>query len=212
MKKTYGQTRYSVAFATVVAGVVLAGSPCARGLDPALDVSQYAHTAWKIRDGFIPVAITAIAQGPDSYLWLGTEFGLYRFDGVRAVPWQPPVGEQLPGNHIRNLLLARDGTLWIATFDGLASWKDGKLKDYPETAGQKLFPLLQDHEGTVWFGSSAPGKLCAVQSGKVQCDEAGSFGRSVSAIYEDRTGNLWVSAETGLWRWKPGPPERYSLP
>jgi len=122
------------------------------------------------------------------------------------------VGEQLPGNHIRNLLLARDGTLWIATFDGLASWKDGKLKDYPETAGQKLFPLLQDHEGTVWFGSSAPGKLCAVQSGKVQCDEAGSFGRSVSAIYEDRTGNLWVSAETGLWRWKPGPPERYSLP
>jgi len=58
-------------------------------LDPSLDVSQYAHTAWKIRDGFPKGIIQSIAQTPDGYLWLGTEFGLLRFDGVRSIPWQP---------------------------------------------------------------------------------------------------------------------------
>src|SRR5262245_34769863 len=152
---------------------------CALALDSALDVSQYAHTAWKVRDGFTQGAIFSMAQTPDGYLWLGTEFGLLRFDGVRAVPWPPPTGEQLPSNYIRGLLVARDGTLWIATLKGLASWKDGKLTNYPEVAGQILGPLLQDREGTVWFGVSLPGRLCAVQAGKVQCYGAGSFGQTV---------------------------------
>src|SRR5215472_10767236 len=72
---------------------------CARSvlaLDPSLDISQYAHTAWKVRDGFTKGAIYAIAQTPDGYLWLGTEFGLFRFDGVRTVSWQPPPDQDLP--------------------------------------------------------------------------------------------------------------------
>src|SRR6267378_1047236 len=97
-----------LAVGVLLAGVLLAWGPGAYGLDPALDVSQYAHTSWKIRDGFAPGVITAIAQTPDGYLWLGTEFGLLRFDGVRAVPWQPPTGQQLPGTLITPLLVARD--------------------------------------------------------------------------------------------------------
>ena len=61
--------------------------PCAFALNPSLDVSQYAHNAWTIRDGFFKGVINSIAQTPDGYLWLGTEFGLLRFDGVRAVEW-----------------------------------------------------------------------------------------------------------------------------
>src|SRR6202023_1794142 len=104
---------------------MLIARTCAFGLNPALDVSQYAHTSWKIRDGFAKGAINAIAQTADGYLWLGTEFGLYRFDGVRAVPWPPPPNDQLPRDYILRLLAARDGTLWIGSVKGLASWKDG---------------------------------------------------------------------------------------
>jgi len=63
----------------------LAGALSAFALDPSLDVSQYAHNAWRIREGFTKSQISSIAQTTDGYLWLGTDLGLYRFDGVRSV-------------------------------------------------------------------------------------------------------------------------------
>jgi PAS domain S-box-containing protein len=184
-------------------------------LDPALDVSQYAHTVWKIRDGFIKGEIASIAQTPDGYLWLGTEFGLVRFDGVRAVPWQPSAGEQLPSNRVLKLLVTRDGALWIGTLKGLASWKDGKLTQYPKLAGQSVNSLVEDREGTVWAGVlfPPPGRLCSIQRGSVRCHgEDGTLGSTVLGLYADTKGNLWVGVQNGLWRWKPGSPQFYSLP
>ena len=197
--------------ALMAVGIILASCHLALALDPSLDVSQYAHTAWKISDGFTKGTIVAMAQTPDGYLWLGTDFGLLRFDGVRAVPWQPPAGEHLPSSAIRSLLVARDGTLWIGTLRGLASWKDGKLTQYPQLSGF-VGELLEDHDGTVWAGAQvmSAGILCAIHSGSVQCyGDDGNFGLWVESLYEDGRGNLWVAAATGLWRWKPGPPKHY---
>ena len=195
--------------------ILLAFCRCAFGLNPSLDVNQYAHSAWTIRDGFFKGVIMSIAQTPDGYLWLGTEFGLLRFDGVRSIPWQPPSGEHLAGSEIRVLLVARDGSFWIGTNEGLASWKDGKLTHYPELAGKTVESLLQDREGTVWAGMSADpkGGLCAIENGITHCyGEDGSFGRQVLSLYEDSRGNLWAGAQTGLWRWKPGTPKLFPMP
>ena len=183
-------------------------------LNPSLDVSQYAHTSWKVQDGFLKGSVRAIVQTPDGYLWLGTEFGLVRFDGVRFVPWTPPGGQHLPSTNIRSLLAGRDGTLWIGTLEGLASWKDSKLNQYAEFAGQNVLTLLEDREGIVWAGTFGvpKGKLCAIQHGQVQCyGEDGSLGQWVWSLYEDGDGRLWAGAETGLWRWKPGPAKRYAM-
>src|ERR1700734_1352476 len=100
MERPAGPTQ-AKAYATLI---LLACCPCAFALNPSLDINQYAHTAWTIREGFFTGAINAITQTPDGYLWLGTEFGLLRFDGLQRVPWQPPAGEQLPSSNIRSLL------------------------------------------------------------------------------------------------------------
>jgi signal transduction histidine kinase/ligand-binding sensor domain-containing protein len=184
-------------------------------LDPALDASQYAHTAWKIRDGFPKGIINSIAQTPDGYLWLGTEFGLVLFDGNRPLSWQPPHGQNLPSSDIRALLSARDGTLWIGTAKGLASWKDGKLTFYHELAELIVFRLLEDRQGVIWAGAYGvpAGRLCEVQKGSVQCyREDGGLGPGVVSLFEDSRGNLWAGVQNGLWRWKPGPPKFYPLP
>ena len=196
-------------------GALLACCSIASALNPSLDINQYAHTAWTVRDGFFKGSVTSIAQTPDGYLWLGTELGLLRFDGVRSVPWQPPADEHLPGSNIRRLLVGRDGRLWIGTNQGLASRKDGKLTRYAELAGQDIVALREDREGTMWVGvwSTSTGRLCEIQRGSTQCHgDDGGFGGGVISLYEDPHGNLWAGAATGLWRWKPGPPKLYPLP
>jgi len=200
--------------ATIAAAVLLACCTCASALNPSLDINQYAHNAWTIRDGFFKSVIYSIAQTPDGYLWLGTEFGLLRFDGVRSVPWQPPAGEHLPSTYIRSVLAGRDGRLWIGTAEGLVSWKDGKLTHYAELAGQNVHALLEDREGVVWAGGSLPtGKLCAIRGGSAQCyGQDGSLGRGFFFLHEDRGGNLWAAGQAGLWRWKPDPPKLYPMP
>ena len=217
---TCEKTRVKIAAAFVVGALsLLLLCPSARALDPSLDVSQYAHTVWKMRDGFTRGTIWAIAQTPDGYLWLGTEFGLYRFDGVRAVPWQPPPGQDLPSPVVYNLLVARDGALWIGTMNGVASWKGGKLTRYPEIDGQMIWALREDREGTMWSGGvigtfPGPETLCAIGRSGVRCyGKDGSLGRGmVESVYEDRKGDLWAATGTGIWRWKPGPPKFYPLP
>src|SRR5262245_61209697 len=186
----------------------------AYALNPELDVSQYAHAIWRTRDGFANGPISSIAQTPDGYLWLGTELGLLRFDGVRTVEWHAPAGESLPGRVVRTLLASRDGTLWIGTSDGLASWKDGALTSVPQLAGVTIDTLLEDHEGTVWVGGEVvtTGRLYSIR-GTVQCaGEDGGLGQFVQSVFEDRRLRLWVAAENGLWQWKPGPAKLVSLP
>jgi ligand-binding sensor domain-containing protein len=173
--------------------ILLACCPSAAALNPTFDIDQYAHNAWTFRDGFFKSSILSIAQTPDGYLWLATTGGLQRFDGVRSVPWQPPGAERLPDAYASQLLVARDGRLWIATARGLASWKDGKLTQYPEFDGQVAGPLLEDREGTLWVGRYGAGKLCEIHGGETRCyGEDGSFGPGPDCLYEDSAGHLWV--------------------
>ena len=138
---------------TAVLLIILLWPPrAALALNPDLEVSQYAHTAWTVRDGYTLGAVFAIAQTHDGYLWLGGEFGLFRFDGVRYVPWQPPAGQRLPDKPY-SLLVTRDGTLWIGTFAGLASWNGAEL-----TAHHNSGPLhiqLLGEPLVIWLASSA---------------------------------------------------------
>jgi signal transduction histidine kinase/ligand-binding sensor domain-containing protein len=215
----YDKARVKIAAFGVGALSLLLLCPSALALDPSLDVSQYAHTAWHFREGFTQGNIKTIGQTPDGYIWLGTGFGLFRFDGVRVEHWQPPLnGEQLPSSFVVCLRVARDGTLWIGTMNGLVSWKNGRLTRYPDFAGLIISSVLEDHNGTVWVvGSysvtSSPGKLCAIDGTNVDCDgSGGALDHGVSGLYEDSHDVLWVVARDGMWRWRPGPPRFYHVP
>jgi ligand-binding sensor domain-containing protein len=166
--------RHRIIAAIVLPILVVVGSPSAFALDPRLDVSQYAHTAWRISDGFAKGRINAIAQTADGYLWLGTNNGLMRFDGVKATPWEPPSNHALPSEMITALLAARDGTLWIATDRGVVSWRKGRLSQFTRPDGPyRAGRLLEDRDGTVWGAVYLPRinrfVLCTFQRDRVEC-------------------------------------------
>ena len=214
MRKLKGRGRTLIAPVLIAAWTLLALRSSALALSPSLEVSQYAHYAWTVRDGFSLGNVYAMAQTPDGYLWLGTEFGLFRFDGVRFLPWQPPAGQQLPDKNINSLLVTRDGSLWIGTFAGLVILRDGRLARPPALHDEFVASLFEDGEGTVWAASlNRAGRLCAIRSGGAKCSgEDGAFGRAVWAMYEDGAGRFWAAAESGVWRLRPGPPQRYRTP
>jgi ligand-binding sensor domain-containing protein len=188
------RARVGVALRAAVTCAALTWCPCAFALNATLDVNQYAHSAWKLRDGFAKGTITCVTQTRDGYLWFGTELGLLRFDGVRTTPWQSPSNQPLPSNVILGLLAARDGTLWIATDQGLASWKDGQLRRYDALAGDYVGKLLEDREGAIWMVRfKSRWTLCRTQQGAVTCyGDDGGPGANAIGVHEDRAGNLWV--------------------
>src|SRR5262252_7723461 len=64
-------------------------------LDPHRHITQFGHTVWRAQDGFV-TRPAVVAQTADGYIWIGTNDGLVRFDGVKFSPWSPPPGESLP--------------------------------------------------------------------------------------------------------------------
>ena len=206
-----GQRRNAIVPGLILASSLLASPTLA--LDSSLQIGQYGHTSWTARDGYSLGAVFAIAQTPDGYLWLAGEFGLFRFDGLKFTRWQPPAGQELPDKPY-SLLVSRDGRLWIGTFAGLVSWNGSELTRYPQIDQVFVTSLLEDRDGTVWAGILAKeGRLCGIRSGRARCYlQGGEFGKFVWSLAEDSSGVLWAGAESGLWRWKPGPPKRYEMP
>src|SRR5262249_29440330 len=144
-------------------GLLAIACPGAFALNPTLDVSQYAHASWRFHDGFTKGEINSIVQTPDGYLWLGSAFGIYHFDGVKATLWHPPMGQQLPSDEILKIFVGHDATVWIGTGNGLASWGSGKLTQYPELSGIRVERIIEDHEGTLWAGGRdvpTGGRVC----------------------------------------------------
>jgi PAS domain S-box-containing protein len=192
--------------------MLLVVPPVVHAVKPSHQLGQYAHTSWTSRDEYPLGAVFAMAQTPDGYLWLASQKGVARFDGERFTLWKPPEGQRLP-NFPSNIIASRDGTLWIGTWTGLASWDGTRLTTYPELEQMAVFSLFEDRDGTVWYGAAAQdrGLLCEVRRGqRPTCHgDDHRFGPAVWSLAEDSSGALWVGSDAGLWRWKPGPPQRF---
>jgi len=183
-------------------------------LDTSRQISQYGHTAWRIEDGVFAGTPNVIAQTTDGYLWIGTQAGLTRFDGVRFVSWKPPEGKELPSSRINSLLGARDGSLWIGTTMGLARWRNGELTNYRDLAGS-IMAILEDRAGTIWIARAnifdKKGPLCKVTDTVLKCygrDDGVAVPYAV-ALANDSLGNMWLAGGPMVSRWQTSSADTY---
>jgi len=177
----------------------------AAALDPHRLISQYAHTVWRIQDGF-PQAAEVITQTKDGYIWIAAGGGLIRFDGVSMAPVasQPSFPTQ---EGINSLLGSRDGSLWMATYQALYQLKDGKGARIPIKVGG-VQSLLEDRAGTIWITrthvNGMEGALCRIDGNKLTChgkDKSdGNPAQFANPIAEDTSGDIWFGCQM-ICRW-----------
>jgi len=173
----------------------------ALALDPSLKMSQYMLDQWQIPEGLPQNGAGSIARTPDGYLWIGTEEGLARFDGVRFVVFDRSNETAIPSNLILVLHVDRAGRLWIGTQDGMAVLKNGRFEPYNTVAGLAHVPILSildDRMGRLWVGT-AKGlvEVDQQQRGRVFGMADGLGDANIRALLEDRNGTIWVATATG---------------
>jgi PAS domain S-box-containing protein len=182
----------------------------ARALDPNKRLTQYAHTAWRIREGFFPTTPYWISQTKDGYLWVGGGSDALRFDGVRFTPWSAPIAF----TPVLHPISVRAGEFWIAGRNEFAHVRDNVVishYDLPTvTAIQK-----DSDDDSVWVLSyQNPDRvLCQATDTKIRC-----FGKAEgitllvpASLISDGKGGFWIGSDTSLLHWKIGAaPEIYS--
>ncbi|WP_162601538.1 diguanylate cyclase [Occallatibacter savannae] len=106
-------------FAAAALAVAMLGSVCAR-------VSAQRYSFRQYTQGLGNLNITAIQQDRTGYLWVGTQNGLYRYDGSQFQRFGASQG--MPDRIIDNLYVSQDGTLWVGTTAGVYfERKDGQF-------------------------------------------------------------------------------------
>ncbi|MGO8681817.1 MAG: two-component regulator propeller domain-containing protein [Limisphaerales bacterium] len=106
--------------------------------------ADYLVDVWDTENNLPSSTVTAIAQTPDGYLWIGTYNGLARFDGVRFVTFDPVNTPALSQTRVQGLFFDANGMLWINTFrGGLTSYHDGVFRnEWPDQATFDLHTTL----------------------------------------------------------------------
>lgn len=161
----------------------------------------FAVENWQAEQGLPRSTITAIAQTSDGYLWLGSPYGLIRFDGVRFVLFEEQAAQELGRGEVRDLHATADGTLWIGTRrSGLLRYSCGVFESV-SLAYPQLHPAIEtiatDGDGTLW-AVSGNGRALLFTGGNHKVSEAlmpENRGQMLFQLVLDLQGQLWFAKQ-----------------
>jgi signal transduction histidine kinase/ligand-binding sensor domain-containing protein len=194
---------------------LLFGTAPVHALDPNKRLTQYIHTSWRIQDGSAPAAdMLSIAQTSDGFLWFVAARSLYRFDGVRFVPWALPATVSM--HQIANVFGDRSGGLWVVGENEIVDLKGGIVSSHFELRGvQSTQNISEDPDGSLWLVRGSPSSLdsplCHVTHQALKC-----FGKDdgipiapINSLLADGKGGFWLGGSTALVHWHDGVSETY---
>jgi signal transduction histidine kinase/ligand-binding sensor domain-containing protein len=193
-----------LAFFLIAPRILTLGQPVANG-----GWTPFRVRAWTSEQGLPQNHIAAIKQTRDGYLWIGTWFGLARFDGVRFTVFNKLNTPELASDAISALAEDESGTLWIGTKNGLVGYHDHTFRRLTKEDGlpaPDVWRLIKCRAGGIWLHA---GRFIArFQDGKFsRVTPAELRGAGMRSIFEEENGSLDICSESGLWRLLPGASE-----
>ena len=178
--------------------LVLAAAP-ARALDPHTALAQYGFQSWQTDTGLPQNTVHAIVQGRDGFLWIATEGGLVRFDGVDFRAYTRANTPGLPSDLIDDLMQDRAGTVWISTSGGLARMRGGKVEALGAAQGipqTQVWRTFEDAHGAVWaLTASGLFRVDGERATRAALDQDLTENSRMAAGAD---GSLWLGTADGL--------------
>lgn len=163
--------------------------------------------------GISGVRVRNVFRDRDGALWIGTEGkGAFRLNGGHLAHYSTQEG--LVNNFVRAFLQGRDGSVWIATDEGVSCWRPQRIASFRVSDGLAYFStrsLLQDRRGDIWIGTDQG--LSRLHDDSFEHDAATQAlkNEKIWAIHEDSDGGLWFGTRTGgLYRWRSGVMTHYT--
>ncbi|WP_420455054.1 sensor histidine kinase [Rubrivirga sp.] len=192
-----------------VALAVLLPDPWARAQAPDLadDAITFRHVT--VEQGLPSGVVLDVAQDALGFVWIGTDEGLVRFDGVDMVTYRRSADSTSLGSNVVQVLeSAPGGALWVGTAAGLDRY-DARADRFRRVTGlpsTDVRAIAVDGVGNAWVGTAA-GLAFVTADGTVASVERRRSGLPddrVDALYLAPDGDLWVGTGDGLARRRDG--------
>ncbi|MBX7220682.1 MAG: GAF domain-containing protein [Blastocatellia bacterium] len=158
----------------------------------------YRFKAYTSSMGLPSNTIYALFQDRTGFLWIGTDSGLCRYDGVLFTIFAKSDG--LPESNVRAMCEDPQGRLWVATEAGICSFENGRFTTYTTAQGlpnNHVYSAICARDGSLWFGTA--NGLAHLVNGKFTTygQNQGVPPERIWALLEDHNRTLWIGTRGG---------------
>jgi len=153
------------------------------------------HQFWTSENGLPQNSVHQIIQTRDGYLWIATEGGVARFNGVQFTVFNQENNPAFTSNDTCCLAEDRSGVLWIGTSDGLLRYANGTFSRYTAAEGLPSPIVLS-------LVSTSYGSLLVLTSAGLATYDGGKFTPltlSASALGSGLSEQVWLANAAGLF-------------
>ena len=169
-----------------------------------------------VEQGLPSSRINGLAQDRAGYLWIATDDGVARYDGVGMRVWRhnPGIVGGMPDNLVNALHIDADDQVWLAFSTGGLGRIDARRREVRPLgeseagalARAEVWAMAEDSDRTLWFGSFGEGLFRRDPGGRFEALGAVPVGASATARKDiialalTSDGSLWIGTGGGLAR------------
>lgn len=156
--------------------------------------------------------INEVYQDRNGFVWIATEDGLNKFDGMKFSAYKQTVEEgSIKNNYVHSIYNDSEGRFWIGCINGLLLYDQATDKFSEVTImrdGKRIHPhissIIERHNGDMWFATSGQ-NMIILRKGASQFEILDNLPVYIQKVYEDVLDNVWIATETeGVFRYSSG--------